>query len=145
MCVAAAGCRSSGDPQARIYDFSDGAAHSQPRILPIPAEQRAENKDVTAADWHPSGRKLAAASYKGLIRVWRKDGEPVFELDSESFAPGCEIHSAGSSPAGVCCGKVLCGYAVLYVARWPDTCMLCCAVVCAVLLLVYRHPGACGE
>lgn len=67
--------RSSGDPHARIYDFRPGADHSKPRILALPEEQRAENKDVTAAEWHPSGNSVVAGSFKGVIRVWHKDGE----------------------------------------------------------------------
>lgn len=67
--------RSSGDPHARIYDFTPGADHSKPRILSLPEEQRQENKDVTAAEWHPSGNSVVAGSFKGVIRVWHKDGE----------------------------------------------------------------------
>jgi hypothetical protein len=109
--AAAAGVRSSGDPQARIYDFNDGAAHSQPRILPIPEEQRAENKDVTAADWHPSGNKLATASYKGLIRVYSKGGE------------------ARSRVSRVWMWCVL------------RVCMLCCAVLYIAVCRVLRERG----
>lgn len=69
--------RSSGDPHARIYDFRPGADHSKPRILALPEEQRAENKDVTAAEWHPSGNSVVAGSFKGVIRVWHKDGEAM--------------------------------------------------------------------
>jgi WD40 repeat protein len=67
-------CRSSGDPHARIYDFSAGGEHSKPVILELPEDQRAENKDVTAAEWHPAGNKVVAGSFKGVIRVWHKDG-----------------------------------------------------------------------
>lgn len=66
--------RSSGDPHARIYDFSPGANHGQPHILTLPESERKENKDVTAAEWSPAGSALAAGSFNGFIRVWSKDG-----------------------------------------------------------------------
>lgn len=88
-------CRSSGDPHARIYDFSAGADHSRPRILALPEEQRAENKDVTAAEWHPSGNSLVAGSFKGVIRVWNKDGA----AGRLCGVPCC---------AALCCAVVLC-------------------------------------
>lgn len=75
VCVLCVCCRSSGDPHARIYDFSAAADHARPRILALPQDQQADNKDVTAAEWHPSGNTLVAGSFKGTIRVWNRNGE----------------------------------------------------------------------
>jgi len=80
-------CRSSGDPCARIWDFGPAADHSKPRILAPPANEPAgtkepgkeQTKDVTAAEWHPSGNLIACGSFNGAIRIWRKDGEGAAE------------------------------------------------------------------
>lgn len=80
---------SSGDPCARIWDFGPAADHSKPRILAPPANEPAgtkepgkeQTKDVTAAEWHPSGNLIACGSFNGAIRIWRKDGTLEKMLD----------------------------------------------------------------
>jgi len=79
----------SGDATARLWNVPVDRASPQQaaatamagvKVLRHVTNANAKRRDVTTLDWNRTGSLLATASYDGVARVWKPDGELVKEL-----------------------------------------------------------------